>query len=314
MSFYPRLPDELKLMIWEEAIPKHGRVHHFKIGFDQPRAYQQTLTVYRFREAEDDPSSWVELWRLSATCRISWDLVNKDNRVLFWQKMSPQATKKAADMPGLPALEKKKTPGGEPDQVGDVPSGKSLKPTKAFINGDKDIVCFTLVGSDFDFEWLHWQNNRERFRCLTRVAMNFFYPVARRCSWVTLPFQCRCRQRCWANESTNFANFCPVAMAYFLQIFENLQEFYFIIPLTGHRLRKHDVLPRGTKREHGGQAIKKTAAQLATEAMDKFKGEVGFFSILLLLVRDILTGLWISHRSGEGLICLPGRQDDLLPS
>ena len=71
MSFYPRLPDELKLKIWEEAIaPEHGAVHHFKIGFDRPRQYKQTLLVQPHKGTKDDPSRWVDLWNLSAASRI----------------------------------------------------------------------------------------------------------------------------------------------------------------------------------------------------------------------------------------------------
>lgn len=281
MSFYPRLPDELKVDIWEKAItPEHGGVHHFKIGFYQPRKYQQTFIVHPCRDnVDDDPSSWVDLWRLSLASRISWDLVEKSNhadRVLFWQKAPPQNIKVAAYGSGLPASKGAvKTPQEELDAVDKVPSHKIPKPTQAFINGDKDIVYFTFVGSDFDLDWVHWENNRRRFCHVANVAFNCLRLVASPSRWISSPFECSCGRGCAE------AGFCIYALCSFLCIFESLKNVYIAIPITASRIRQPapEPLPRGTKRGRGGQAIKKTGSQLVTEAMDKFKGTVGLVPI-----------------------------------
>lgn len=285
MSFYPRLPDELKLMIWKEAIGlEHGGVHHFKIGFDQPRIYKQTLTVYPQRDAwKDDPSSWVDLWGLSVASRLSWDLVNNSehpDRQLFWQKMSKQELMEAAYMPDLPAVEDR-----TPQEVmgKGKPNNKWTKPTKAFINGDKDIVCFTVVGSDFDLNWLNWENNHQRFRHLTRVAFNYFNPEVRPNGWITRPFECNCDENCFVED---LPEVCTRAMAQLLRIFENLRSFYFIIPIVASRLVRdlpdHSWMTNKEKKERGIQTVKKTGTQLVTEAMDKFEGTAGFFPASIL--------------------------------
>ncbi|RYP70502.1 hypothetical protein DL771_005439 [Monosporascus sp. 5C6A] len=220
MSFYNKLPNELKLKVWESAI-EDPAIHHFKLLLPNVDDFAQKMSIEpitgadsRKGSAQNDPSPWREYWNLSAATHLSRLVMGPiENRLTLW----------ATDKEKLVQLERKsqrQTLKGE-----DAPLRYGERAT---IDAARDLVRFKLVGRDLDAGSLSNDNNRHLLRGIRRVAFDWSIDAGHgKNDWLIRPFDCVGDGHRHASQAH-----CHHILCKFLALFEDLEAFYFIIKVT----------------------------------------------------------------------------------
>ncbi|KAI0129088.1 hypothetical protein BJ170DRAFT_623945 [Xylariales sp. AK1849] len=239
---YTRVPDELKLKIWSEAIPASG-ISCFKVEIPDLTRDGQKLRVQPMGSATD-PSTWLERWNIYRADPIA------RGEVLLWAKKLNLEEKALWNAP-FPHR-KRKTPAEQ---------------ERAMVHGKNDIVCITVAGTDFDFSCLDAAANRQMFRGLQKIGLDFRATETGR-NWVIKPFQCFC-----LNGAHKGLRHCPAALEAFLRLFPSMRCFYFIYRIDAKDIRTppRPAAQAGEKRTRGGQVVRKPAAQVINEALAEFR-------------------------------------------
>lgn len=71
---------------------------------------------------------------------------------------------------------------------------------------------------------------------LTRLALRYNVDMNLNDRRIVNPFQCRCPPSSWSQHSKDF-KFCPLQLAGFLDLFRNLEKFYFIMANKNYRTK-----------------------------------------------------------------------------
>lgn len=277
---YPQLPDEIKLAIWKQAMPSPA-IHHFKLKLPDDNDVLQVMTIEPISSPilvnpseKQDPSVWRYTWIYSAVDTIAHELIDLGNQLLIWQLNKQKVEKRQRKLANKPA---------------DDPNSKAARyGCKAMIDASQDLVRFKLVGTEFDPWSLSRHGNRELFKGIKRVALDWKTGTgANKNDWIIRPLECTCN----TNKPHAAQEHCHYSLAKFLALFQDLEAFYFVLDIKGCEidrkwLEEHELQgqeqpqpqPRGTKRFCSGEAKRrakpkgKPAAQLIKETMEFFRG------------------------------------------
>ncbi|KAL7619696.1 hypothetical protein AAE478_010238 [Parahypoxylon ruwenzoriense] len=222
MSFYPRLPNELKLEIWKEAMLSPG-VHHFNLevtlSFDvrppgtrippgsRTPAVQSVRIMAPGASVRTDPS----VWRLRASYAGVDELAMEALRDL--------------EAKGSPKIINLQTPRNQSGRI-------------AVVDGVGDLVCFTIKGDIYNPALVPLVA-KFRLAGLKRVALEYKVQGRSPFSRVT-PFTCFCMR-----ERHNDGLFCTNILRDFFQWFKDMETFYFIVRLNYKAMKR---TPRHQKR------------------------------------------------------------------
>ncbi|KAI1505128.1 hypothetical protein F5X99DRAFT_431282 [Biscogniauxia marginata] len=197
MSFYPRLPPELQLKIWEFASMSPG-VHHFK--FEMPRIDPVQLRPIAVNDA--DPSAWRERRNLRSVHSMAWDglhPVSMASQHTVYQDFRHRR------------------------RVHTEENGIT-----AHVDGNTDLMLLKIRGDQFEMQSAAQIGSRAGlFAGLKRVALNFKLRKAEMRS-IHRPFACLCH-----NLSHKAHPHCALALVDFLELLTHLEKFYFVFKLSG---------------------------------------------------------------------------------
>ncbi|KAI5863788.1 hypothetical protein GGS23DRAFT_565357 [Durotheca rogersii] len=246
MSFYPRLPDELKLNIWEKASLPAG-VHRFTMRtYDDNSFLGIEITPMRgtFRS---DPSAWRAREVLGRVDGIAAEVAVQQIRN------------------GTPhVIELSKTP----NRQGVVPH--RLSRPRVAIDAANDLVHFEVIGEVCSAE-IAPLNPARRILRPTRVAIDFKKPRISANDYFDT-FSCVCDVD--DPEEESHKALCPIKVAEFIAFFPELEVFYIAVKL--HLRSVLSLKKRGTKRAHDGQAVENASEQedekdKVSVALEKFR-------------------------------------------
>ncbi|RYP67126.1 hypothetical protein DL769_005831 [Monosporascus sp. CRB-8-3] len=220
MSFYSKLPNELKLKVWDSAIEDQA-IHHFKLRLQETDDDTQEMSIEPITgtdsskaSAQNDPSPWRDYWNMSAVNHLSRLVMGPiENRLTLWmtdkerlERLERTAQRKTSE--GADALLRY----GE----------------RATIDAARDLVRFKLVGTYPDAGSLSNGHNRQLLRGIRRVAFDWKIDSGhRKNDWLTSPFDCTGDGHRHAPRVR-----CHSKISKFLAPFEDLETFYFIIKVT----------------------------------------------------------------------------------
>ncbi|RYP28683.1 hypothetical protein DL767_007116 [Monosporascus sp. MG133] len=216
MSFYPKLPNELKLKVWESAI-EDPAIHHFKLMLPNVD-YTQKMSIEPITgadaskgSAQNDPSPWRDYWNLSAVDHLSRLVMGPiENRLTLWMTDKRKLEQKA----------QRQRPEGEAPLL--------RYGERATIDAARDLVRFKFIGTDLDVESLSNDDNRHLLRGIRRVAFDWSVDAGHgKSNWLIRPFDC-------VGDGHRHAGqlHCHYSVCKFLALFEDLETFYFIIKVT----------------------------------------------------------------------------------
>ncbi|RYP12816.1 hypothetical protein DL765_007136 [Monosporascus sp. GIB2] len=267
MSFYPKLPNELKRKIWESAIEDRA-IHHFKLQLPNPDGDVQEMSIEPITgadsskaSAQTDPSPWRDFWNLSAVNHLSRLVVGPiENRLTVW----------ATDKERLAQLERKPQRGGA-SEAAPLHYGE-----RATINAARDLVRFKLVGEDLDTGLLENYYNHHLLRGIRHVAFDWKIDGGHgKSDWLIRPFDC-----VGDGHGHDGVVHCHHILCDFLALFENLETFYFIIKVTKGEINMRWLTQLENKMRRQGNAgaidlstrtRQKKAPQLIRETMMFFR-------------------------------------------
>ncbi|KAI1636047.1 hypothetical protein F4809DRAFT_412046 [Biscogniauxia mediterranea] len=195
MSFYPNLPDELKLKIWEFGAMLPG-VHHFKLT-PQRNTYRALLRPYAKGNA--DPSSWRERLALKSVHQLSKDAL--DPLLRGCQKLIFDSTQ---------------------DRHRTYTSENGIR---AWVDGRADLVVLRPDTTFFALRrMMNSSSTPNPLADLERIALEWKSPCAKRS--ILQPFRCMCHA-----EKHDDLRFCPMALGHFVSRIPDLKAFYFVFRL-----------------------------------------------------------------------------------
>ncbi|CAJ2509059.1 Uu.00g140850.m01.CDS01 [Anthostomella pinea] len=220
MSSYPRLPDELKLRIWEYAFENlTPGVHHFKIMTGKAE-----VELRPFADGGLDNSAWRERRKIAGISGVADDAIRpfEDGRVVF--KDTAHRRRIKTDENGI----------------------------EAAIDGTMDLVCLRMTGNHLDMRALSNRDTQAVFADLTRIGIDYkLFAGNKGADAFENQFACVCPQRSHQDKK-----YCHYAIAEFLRQFKDLECFYFTFKLTAGEIIEAvlaGVPARGKKRTHGGK-------------------------------------------------------------
>ncbi|KAI1372178.1 hypothetical protein F4677DRAFT_271867 [Hypoxylon crocopeplum] len=243
-SGYQKIPDELRLKIWQEASLPHG-VHYFTLETPPNPTPRRNLpeimlpiTVKPLEAAQSDSSAW----------RVRSNIRGIDNTA--WEVMAKWEKKDSIKLIGTP-------------NTSSSNASTRVKP-KGLVDTANDLVCFRWKGLVHP-ERIIAPEDREMLSCLKRVGLEYKMHLGSAKDYIP-PFTCVCAQR-----PHKHLLICPLPLDYFIKYFSGADTFYFVVKLTGQMIKGEPSGPRGQKRQHGGKAKRKPAAQLISEATSHFR-------------------------------------------
>ncbi|OTA55843.1 hypothetical protein K449DRAFT_452323 [Hypoxylon sp. EC38] len=203
MSFYEKLPAELKLKIWKEAAYEHG-MHHFRFIEDRyndlARGHPMNTQLLKILPAQTaDKSAWRARNNASRMDAFSWDAVEKF--------MKGEAAKLL--YPLYP-----------------VPSTRANRSGSAMVHLDNDLICVQFAGMIMA-TWIRPLALPDMLTGIKRVALEYTekgpgYSLL----FPSNPFRCRCEDRAHRDDF-----FCPTTVDDFITYFPDLEKLYFIIKI-----------------------------------------------------------------------------------
>ncbi|RYP49318.1 hypothetical protein DL768_004943 [Monosporascus sp. mg162] len=216
MAFYRKLPNELKLKVWESAV-EDPAIHHFKLLLPNVEDTQNmsiepiTGADSSKGSAQNDPSPWRDYWNFSAVDHLSRLVMGPiENRLTLWTTDQKKLQRKA----------QRQTVDGK-----DAPLRYGERAT---IDAARDLVRFKLVGRDLDAGSLSNDDNRHLLRGIRRLAFDWKIDSGHgKNDWLIRPFDCVGDGHRHAAQAH-----CHYIVCKFLALFEDLEAFYFIIKVT----------------------------------------------------------------------------------
>ncbi|KAI0598389.1 hypothetical protein F4775DRAFT_601281 [Biscogniauxia sp. FL1348] len=196
MSFYPNLPDELKLKIWEFGAMMPG-VHHFRFIIDRITGHARLLP---YANGDADSSSWRERLALKSVHQLSKDaldpLLRGCQKLMFEDKKERHRTHTSEN--GI----------------------------KARVDGRADLVMLRL---QTDYFVLYSMGPAEAIwpsalAGIERMGLDWKNPGSE--SYMFQPVRCMCRPIKHDN-----GRICPAALACFISYIRDLKAFYFVFRL-----------------------------------------------------------------------------------
>lgn len=239
-KLYDSVPNEIAMMVWKQAVHTSG-VHHlrfFVMNRDDDGHLLGVKAWETTHKLKNAVSTWHHRYTISHIDKLSEDVYMK------WV-----ANLRAKNSLWIAPLKHKKVKEEHP--VG-THTAERFK-----VDSFRDLVVVTFTESYINFDLLDEEANRDRFRGLRRIGLNYKQTQTGN-SWGTCPFQCTCHRK-----SHKDWDHCPVRIVQFLHFFPDIEHVYLIIRVAATNL----VLPKSVKL--GGEAAKKAAADRRREAIGK---------------------------------------------
>lgn len=228
LKLYDKVPNEIALMMWNKALRANG-VHHFRLSPGSLTTNGQLLDVEPWdNNTREAVSTWRHRYVISHIDKLSraehdkW-VTNMRQEGSLWVAPLRRGTRMRKQHRNADYVERVK------------------------VNGRQDLVAVTFAKYPVNIDLLDEFANRDRFRGLQRIALNY-KQTENGSSWGILPFNCSCLR-----TSHEKLTYCPAKIAQFLRLFPDVTDFYFIIRIAAKNL----VVPRSIMQ--GGLAAKKAA-------------------------------------------------------